>query len=254
MPFQKVETEKLPDIIARQVEGLILQGILRPGERLPAERELAGMLGVSRPSLRDALAAMQKAGLLETRASAGVFVTDVLGSAFSPALMRLIAANERAPFDFLEFRKDLEGLAAERAATKASDTDLALIDTTFQRMEMAHGSRSAEREAALHVAFHMAIVEASHNIIALHMMRSMYELLREAALIPHARVFQGHRIRDKMLAQHRAINRALQSRNGPRARNKVAEHLDFVAGILASHQRADADEQIARQRLCHMGI
>ena len=72
MPFQKVTPEKLSAAVTRQIEKLILRGILRPGERLPAERDLAEKLGVSRPSLREAIAELQDKGLLTTRAGAGI--------------------------------------------------------------------------------------------------------------------------------------------------------------------------------------
>ena len=71
MPFEKVTPEKLSTAVTRQIEKLILRGILRPGERLPAERELAEKLGVSRPSLREAVADLQDKGLLTARAGAG---------------------------------------------------------------------------------------------------------------------------------------------------------------------------------------
>ena len=93
MPFQKVQTEKLSTSVVRQIELLILRGILRPGERLPSERELSERLGVSRPSLREAIADLQERGLLASRAGAGIFVADVVGSAFSKSLVRLFAAS-----------------------------------------------------------------------------------------------------------------------------------------------------------------
>jgi len=116
MPFQRIDAEKLSRTVVRQIEQLILRGILRPGERLPSERELSERLGVSRPSLREAVAELQDRGLLATRAGAGIYVADVLGSAFSPALIRLFAAHEEAVCDYLAFRRDLEGVAAARAA------------------------------------------------------------------------------------------------------------------------------------------
>ena len=79
MPFQRIDSEKLSKSVVRQVEQLILRGILRPGERLPSERELAEKLAVSRPSLREALSELQQAGLLTARAGAGIFVAEVLG-------------------------------------------------------------------------------------------------------------------------------------------------------------------------------
>ena len=96
MSFQRIEAEKLSHSVVKQIEQLILRGILRPGERLPSERELSERLGVSRPSLRDAVAELQARGLLATRAGAGIYVADVLGSAFSPALIRLISSHEEA--------------------------------------------------------------------------------------------------------------------------------------------------------------
>ena len=107
MPFQRIDSEKLSKSVVRQVEQLILRGILRPGERLPSERELAEKLAVSRPSLREALSELQQAGLLTARAGAGIFVAEVLGSAFSPALMRLFSTHDEAVYDYLAFRKGL---------------------------------------------------------------------------------------------------------------------------------------------------
>ena len=178
MPYRKVMSEKLSQSVVRQIELLILRGILRPGERLPAERDLADRMGVSRPSLRDAVADLQDRGLLVSRAGSGMYVADVLGSAFSPALVGLFATHEDAVFDYITFRRDMEGLAIERAARLASDTDLQVVDTLFLKMEAAHARRNAEDEAALDAAFHMAIIEASHNVIMLHMMRSMFYHLR----------------------------------------------------------------------------
>ena len=124
MPFQKIEAEKLSSSVVKQIELLILRGILRPGERLPSERELAEKLGVSRPSLREAVSALQERGLLASKAGAGIFVADVLGSGFSQALIDLFASHDEAVFDYISFRRDLEGLAAERAARPAHPAQL----------------------------------------------------------------------------------------------------------------------------------
>jgi len=251
MPFQKIESEKLASAVVRQIEGLILQGILRPGERLPSERELSERLAVSRPSLREAVAELQEAGLLTTRAGAGIYVADVLGSAFSPALIKLFAQNEQAVFDYLSFRRDLEGLAAERAARLGSDTDLALVDTLFKRMEAAHSKRNPTDEAELDAQFHMAIIEASHNIIMLHMMRAMFDLLAEGVFYNRSVMFRNRPTRDALLEQHRAINNAIQARDGAAARAAVAAHMDYVDLVLSEQRKAERHEALARLRLRH---
>ena len=251
MPFRPVTSEKLSAAVVRQIEELILRGILRPGERLPAERELAERLGVSRPSLRDALSELQRSGLLATRPGAGVYVADVLGSSFSPALRDLMSRHDEAVFDYLAFRRDMEGLAAERAARMASDTDLRVVQSAFDKMVAAHHARAIKEEARLDAQFHMAIIEASHNVVMLHMMRSMYELLKEGVFYNRQVMFGQSTTREALLDQHRAINAALQARDERAARRSVEAHLDYVQKALADQQRASRNEAVARLRLDH---
>lgn len=251
MPFEKVPAEKLSQAVVRQIESLILHGVLRPGERLPAERDLSDRLGVSRPSLREAVAELQDRGLLTARAGAGIFVADVLGSAFSPALVELFRSDDQALFDYVAFRRDMEGLAAERAARQGSDTDLKVIDTIFRKMEAAHSKRDPSDEAALDADFHMAIIEASHNVIMLHMLRSMYDLLKEGVFYNRQAMFRQRTTRDQLLDQHRAINTALQARDAGAARAAVEAHLSYVLASLTEARQAERNEVVARQRLEH---
>jgi len=251
MPFRTVQPEKLSHAVVRQIELLILRGILRPGERLPPERELSERMGVSRPSLREALSELQDRGLLTSRAQAGVFVADVLGSAFSPALIRLFASHDEAVFDYLSFRRDLEGLTAARATRLASESDLKVIDRVFSRMEAAHARQAVDDEAELDAQFHLAIIEASHNVVMLHMMRAMFDLLREGVFYNRQVMFKQHTTRNMLLDQHRAINTALQDRNEPGARAAVLAHLDYVENALSDQQKSERNERIARLRLDH---
>lgn len=251
MPFSRVTPEKLSQSVVRQIEQLILRGILRPGERLPSERDLAEKLGVSRPSLRDAIADLADRGLLISRAGSGVFVADVLGSAFSPALIQLFATHAEAVSDYIGFRRDMEGLAAERAALLGSETDLRLIDTIFRKMEAAHQKRNPSDEAQLDAEFHMAIIEASHNVIMLHMLRSMFDLLRQGVFYNRQMLFRNRMTRDQLLDQHRAMNTAVQARDPAAARAAVEVHLHYVEQAFQDRMRAEKHESIARQRLEH---
>lgn len=249
MPFLKVAPEKLSNSVVRQIEQLILRGILRPGERLPSERDLADKMGVSRPSLRDAIADLAERGLLVSRAGSGIFVADVLGSAFSPALTQLFSTHDEAVFDYISFRRDMEGLAAERAAVFGSETDLKLIDTIFGKMELAHQKRDPSDEAQLDAEFHMAIIEASHNVIMLHMLRSMFELLRQGVFYNRQVMFKNRMTRDQLLDQHRAINAAIQTRDPAAAREAIGAHMAYVEQAFHDQMRAEKHESIARQRL-----
>ncbi|MCC5999424.1 MAG: FCD domain-containing protein [Pararhodobacter sp.] len=243
--------EKLSQGVVRQIELLILRGLLRPGERLPSERELAEKMGVSRPSLREAIADLQERGLLVTRAGAGVYVANMLGSAFSKALIDLFASHQEALFDYISFRRDLEGMAAERAARFGSDTDLKVIDTIMQKMENAHLKRDPSDEAELDAEFHLAIIEASHNIVMLHLMRAMFDLLRAGVFYNRQQMFRQRTTRDALLEQHRAINEAIQARDASAARLASEAHMTYVDNQLNDLLKAERHEEIARLRYQH---
>ncbi len=251
MTFRQVTPEKIAAAIVRQVETLILRGVLRPGERLPSERDLAARLDVSRPTLREALAELEALGLVETRPGAGAFVAQSLGSAFAPPLVALFARHDEALFDYITFRKDLEGMAAERAARFGSDTDLKVIASIFGRMEAAHAKRNPREEAELDADFHMAITEAAHNVVMLHMMRSMFEMLKAGVFYNRQAMFAARTARTELLAQHHAIHDALTARNGAAARAAAEAHMTFVERILQDQLQVERHEETARLRFEH---
>jgi len=251
MPFRKINQERVADTVMHQIEQLILRGILRPGERLPSERDLSDKMGVSRPSLREAISDLENRGLLATRKGSGVYVADVLGSAFSEPLIQLFASHDEALFDYISFRRDLEGMAAERAARLASNTDLKVITTIFKKMEYAHKKRNPAEESALDAEFHMAIVEASHNVFMLHMMRSMFEMLRAGVFYNRQVMFKVRTTREALLDQHRAIHDALIDRKPEAARKAIEDHLGYVETCMLDDKKSEQNESIAKQRYEH---
>jgi GntR family transcriptional repressor for pyruvate dehydrogenase complex len=118
-------------------------------------------------------------------------------------------------------------------------------------MEAAHRKTNPADEARLDAEFHMAIIEASHNVIMLHMMRSMFQLLREGVFYNRKVMFKRRTTRGALLDQHRAINAALQARDPDAARRAVEDHLSYVEQALADHQKAERNEVVARQRFDH---
>jgi GntR family transcriptional repressor for pyruvate dehydrogenase complex len=116
-------------------------------------------------------------------------------------------------------------------------------------MELAHQKRDPSDEAQLDAEFHMAIIEASHNVIMLHMLRSMFELLRQGVFYNRQVMFKNRMTRDQLLDQHRAINAAIQARDPAAARAAVAAHMAYVEQAFHDQMRAEKHESIARQRL-----
>jgi GntR family transcriptional repressor for pyruvate dehydrogenase complex len=118
-------------------------------------------------------------------------------------------------------------------------------------MEAAQSKRSSDEEARLDAQFHMSICEAGHNVVMLHMMRSMYELLQTGVFYNRQVTFRQRSGRSELLGQHRAINEALQARDPEAATAAVHNHLDFVASVLKTQDRANKNEKIAELRFAH---
>lgn len=123
--------------------------------------------------------------------------------------------------------------------------DLAVINEIFLKMEKAPEGQGADLDSD----FHMAIIEASHNVLMVHMMRAMYDLLRQGVLYSRQVVIQITNTRTDLLEQHRAINDALQARDPEAARSAVETHMDHVVQSYIDLRRTERNEEIAQQRL-----
>ena len=125
--FDQIENESLSIAAVAQIEDLILSGVLREGDMLPGERELAEQFGISRPKVREALSQLAESNLINIVANEGAFIARLGGDIMSPALVELFNRNPSAVRDNLEYRREKEGFAARLAAERATDRDLSLI-------------------------------------------------------------------------------------------------------------------------------
>ena len=126
-----------------------------------------------------------------------------------------------------------------------------MVDTIFRQMEAAHLKRDPTDEARLDAEFHLSIIEASHNVIMLHMMRSMFDLLRQGVFYNRKVMFQQRSTRENLLDQHRAVNAAIQARDAAGARAAVEYHLTHVESALRDERTARSRETVSSQRLAH---
>ena len=247
--YARVDHGRTADDIVLQIEALILEGILRVGDRLPGERELARQMDVSRPILREALKALEGRGLLVTRAGGGTHVADVIGQVFSPPITELISRHRKATLDYLEYRREIEGVTAEFAAQRATDADRDLLTRTIEAMKSAHRKRDFREEAALDVEFHGAVGECAHNIILLHTLRSCYRLLSEGVFYNRSLIYTFPGARERLLAQHVAIYDAVVRGDAAGARQAAESHIDFVAASMQEAERSSDWERVSRLRL-----
>lgn len=246
--FDRIDSGPLADIIVRQIEDLIVQRVLKEGDKLPSERELAERMNVSRPKLRDALKALEERGLLTIRHGEGTFVAQLTGQAMQPALIELYARHGRAFFDYLEYRRAQEGLAARLAAERATPTDRAQIERCLATLEDAEARDDVEAAREADVVFHAKITEASHNAMLIHMMASIYDLTRRGVFYnrEHLRTMDG--TSKKLLEQHRLIAKTVLSGDADAAEKAATEHMDFVEKSFRIGMQQAESETIAKKR------
>jgi GntR family transcriptional repressor for pyruvate dehydrogenase complex len=221
-----VRPPRIADAIADRLEGMILEGVLRPGERLLGERELAEKLGVSRPSLREALEMLAARGLLTTEKS-GTRIAQFL----SPLLKPLAAMMQDKPgvtADYFEFRRFQEVHAARLAAERATELDREAIRRCTGRMTEAHAGGDLAQEDEADVELHLLIYEASHNVVLLHVMRALADLLRNSIFYSRSKLYQRAGVRDELLRQHVSIANAIIAGNVKEAGDAAAEHIRFT--------------------------
>lgn len=246
--FEVIDHRKLSEMVAEQVEDLVISGVLRPGQKLPAERELAEQLGVSRPKLREGLQILEANGLLEVHKSDGTFIAQLTGNALSPAMVSLYSRRQSAFFDFLEYRREQESFAAHLAAQRATEADLQSMNELLDAMDKAHSSKQSALESELDVKFHMLIIESSHNSLLLHIMRSIYELMNEGVFYNRDFMYEKDGMREKLLNQHKAIAAAIQAKDPERAAKAAEAHLNFVELSYKNIQEEEQRLNISRKR------
>ncbi|MEJ8473598.1 FadR/GntR family transcriptional regulator [Roseibium algae] len=246
--FRKIDQTRTADAAIQQIEELILSGVLRPGDRLPAERDLSGELDVSRPVLREALKTLEQRGLLSSRQGGGTFVADVIGPIFSEAVVALIGRHPSATSDYLEFRKDIEAVAAGHAAERASQTDHKILTEIIGQMDSAHAAGDHQREAELDVGLHQAIGEAAHNVILLHSLRSCYRLLTNGVFFNRQRLDHHPTAHTVVLAQHKEIVAHIIAGDAQAASEASRQHIAFVSQALIEAEEAQARKLVADQR------
>ena len=221
MPLQAVEPRRLYRQIADQLEQLIAAGEFPAGSRLPAERELAQTLGVSRTSVREAIISLEMSGLVEVRVGTGIFVASAVEGA------RIGGADTGpGPFELLSARKVVEGEIAAVAATSAGPEDIAALEQCVVRMQ-AQVDDFAAREAADR-EFHLRIAKATGN--------GSLELVVEGLWDQRAdlwgRLQQHFHTRDlaqQTIRDHAAIARAIASHDPDAARSAMRRHIGRVA-------------------------
>jgi len=210
------------EIVVQHVRGLIERGELRPGDRLPAERELAVQLGVSRPSVRAGLRSLSAIGVLQTRHGAGTFITDGPPTLGSEPLSFLAALHGFTRDEMFEARRALEVGVAALAAERANDVQIATIAEEVTGM---FASLDDPQSFLIHdIRFHRSVAEASSNPI----LASLVEMVSALFYEQRRKTAQHGRDLKESAHLHRAIYHAIRAHDPKRASAAMSEHLSLA--------------------------
>ncbi len=252
MSEAKPSSPKLSDNIVAELEQMIVDGSLQPGQKLLPERELAVQFGVSRPSLREAIQRLEAKGLLYRRQGGGTYVKSKLNSGLSDPFFELLANHPGSQFDLLEFRHVLEGVAAYYAALRGNETDFARIRAIKDGIENAQASGDVTAEAREVSEFYLVMTEASHNVVLLHLMRAIRELL-ESNILGNLQVLNQRPGVVNRIRKHRSdLIAAILAGHPEQARDACHEHLAFIEDTLLDIQREDQRAQRPSRQI-HQG-
>nr|WP_279343586.1 FadR/GntR family transcriptional regulator [Variovorax terrae] len=229
--MQIVESQRLYRQIADQLRKLISAGEFAVGARLPAERDLARQLGVSRPSVREALIALEVEGWVEVLTGSGVYVIERAAQDAGPA------SNEWGPLELIRARRVIEGETAALAAAQGRRKDLEALGRALDAMraEAARGVAPLDGDRA----FHMAIVQASDNGVLVDTVQGFWESRRGPLFERLGDYFETVQSWRSAIAEHEAIHDAIRAHDAEAARAAMHRHLDKShARFSASWRRA----------------
>jgi GntR family transcriptional repressor for pyruvate dehydrogenase complex len=238
--LEPIRPKKISEEIVAQIKQLISRGELKPGDRIPSERELAIMLGVSRPSVREAIMVLEAMGFLDSRQGGGTFVKALTEGRIMDPLAKLVEKKDPALLRSLaEVRMGLESWSAYLAAKRATAEDIAELRRIYAVMvkQAAKGGWNSEVDAE----FHYAITEASHNSLQMHVLDSIHSLFHTTIQVALMEFYQQQGHIQLLLSHHREIMEAIAAHDPDLARQKMLVHLAMVEDKMAELLKTSKD-------------
>lgn len=205
---------------------------LEPGMRLPSERALAAEFGSSRSSLREAIQQLISSGVLISKRGGGTWLRQPQQpwseQRIVEPIRQLLAEDPDYRYDILEARHAIEASTAWHAALRATEADKERLAYAFDALLMIKQSDDADLAAQADLRFHLAIAEASHNVVLLQTMRGFFDLLQSSVLHSRQRMYTHPVIFNRLNEQHQAMFDAVMAGDAEAARQAAMDHLGFV--------------------------
>ena len=228
MNFQPIKPKKVSTQIADQIRSSILAGEFAPGDKLPPERELAEMFGVSRPSVREALNVLASSGLVMSYQGGGTVVMSLVETSSVNPLSELIRVQQDRALDVIEVRKSMESWTAWYAAERALPEDIRRMEEIIAGME--HNLETKRPSEDLDANLHIVIARATHNIVWLHLMQNLFDAMKQFQQTVWRAVYLTEEDHQILFEHHNSIVQAIKARDPQAARDAMLHHLTFAEG------------------------
>jgi len=224
--LKPIKTRKIYEEIIDQLKQLIVSGQLKPGDRLPSERDLVESLRVSRASIREALSALEMMGLLEVRSGEGTYVRELKPESVVEPLSWMLSMEKGTVLELLEVRKILEVQAVGIAAERITEDDLTKLDSALN--EMIRDLQNSDGGEKSDLLFHFTITRATHNKILIRLMDTISDMMKHMLKSSRAELYKGKYTPELLLEEHMRIFDAIKSRDSELARLQMLKHLEGV--------------------------
>lgn len=221
MPIQIIETKRLYRQISDQLRELIVAGEFPVDSRLPSERDLSVQLGVSRPSLREALIALEVEGYIEVRMGSGIYVCEP-----PPGRAGFDLSSEEGPLELIQARAMVEGEVAAAAAKAGRKADFDAVEAAIEQMEADAKSGIVPIEADC--LFHVRVAEATGNSVLVGTVRRLFELRLGPLFDQLHSHFESPEVWAQAIAEHRDVLKALRTRDPAKAKAAMRRHMDIA--------------------------
>jgi len=221
--LKPIKTRRIYEEIVEQIRQLVAEGELKPGDRLPSERELSERLQVSRASVREALSALEMMGLLEVRSGEGTYIRQVNMEAIVAPLAWVLSLERDAVLQLLEVRKILEVQAAGLAAERAEEDEISELGEALEAMrdDLVTGQLGVKADHR----FHYAVAQATHNQILIRLMHAISDTMEQTLKTSRMKMYESKGTPQRLLEEHVAIYEAIKRRDSGEAQEKMLSHL-----------------------------
>jgi len=233
--LREIHVEKVSDKIVNQLENLIKEGKLVPGNKLPSERQLIDMLGVGRSSLREALNKLETMGYIEIKKRKGIFIKSINSTLQLDPLKKIMKDDQTKIMQLYDIRSDIEQSSASAAALNRSEKDLSDIVQSLNGFTSQNGESLFSWE--LDKAFHLAIARASHNFFRVHVTMNIFDFSQEFIMPLMESFTVDSENFSIIIQQHSSIVKAIREKDAMSAREKMKEHLDWTNQQLIEYFR-----------------